>query len=869
MRHLLIHGAEASVSPYGGPRNMHYESRGTLLKAVVMAGGEGSRLRPLTVGRPKPLVPIVNRPVMGHIMDLLRSHGFEQVVVTLRYMASAIQDYFDDGSNYGLRIEYCIEESPLGTAGSVRNAGDLLDTGEPFVVISGDALTDFDLSHIVAAHKQSGAKATIALARVPNPAEYGIVVTNDQGWVERLLEKPGWSDVVTDTVNTGIYVLEPEILDLIPGDLSFDFSSDLFPALLKAGVPIYGCIADGYWCDVGTIEEYMRATADVLYGRLKLPAPIGTNIGGGVWVGKDVEIAPNAQLFGPIYLGNEVKIKDGVRIYGPSVVRDYSVVDNHTHIERSIMWRNNYIGEGCEVRGAIIVRECSLKPKVMVFEGAVIGDNCVIGEGSIIHADVKLWPRKEIEPGTVVKDSIIWGTQGRRALFGRFGISGVVNVELTPEFAAKLGAAIGATLPKGSYVAINRDEHRSSRMLKRALISGLPGTGVNVWDLGSVPIPVLRYFIRSSPETTAGLHVRLSPFDQRVVDIRLLNSEGLIPNTAYERNIERNFFREDFRRAYLDDIGSITYAHQPVEAYQEAFFRHVDVEAVRAANFRLVVDFSNGSASDTLSRIFNKLGVDVVALNSRTDESKLAMLQDEFRANQQRLGKIVSAVEATLGVQLDVGGEKIFLLDEKGAIVDDTTAAALMTEVALFANPGASVAVPVTMPEGFERIAEWHGGRIVRIGQQMQNMAQAAKEPGVILVCDGTGNFVVPDFMPAIDGLMTTVRLLQYLAVRALRVSEIVKYLPPMYVARGSIFSPWDAKAAVMRGIHDLYKNHRIESLDGFKVYLSEETWVHISPHIERPSIELVAEGATMRRAAETIEQVKTQIERLVKAQTP
>jgi mannose-1-phosphate guanylyltransferase/phosphomannomutase len=639
--------------------------------------------------------------------------------------------------------------------------------------------------------------------------------------------------------------------------------------MLKAKVPIFGCVMEGYWCDVGTIEEYMRANADVLYGRIKLPAPIGTNIGGGVFVGRDVEIAPNAQLFGPIYLGNEVKIKDGVRIYGPAVVRDYSVVDNHTLIERSIMWRNNYIGEGCEVRGAIIVRECSLKPKVMVFEGAVIGDNCVIGEGSVIHADVKLWPRKEIEPGTVVKDSIIWGNQGRRALFGRFGISGVVNVELTPEFAAKLGAAIGATLPKGSYVAINRDEHRSSRMLKRALISGLPGTGVNVWDLGSVPIPVLRHFIRSHPETTAGLHVRLSPFDQRVVDIRMLNAEGLAPNTANERTIERNFFREDFRRAYLDDIGSIIYAHQPIEAYQEAFLTHVDAEVIRSANFRLVVDFSNGSSADTLSSIFNKLGVDVVALNSRTDESKLAMLQGEFRSNQQRVGKIVSALDAPLGVQLDVGGEKIFLLDEHGAIVDDVTAAAVMTELALYANPGAAVAVPITMPDGFEKIAAWHGGRILRIGQQVQNMAQAAKEPGVILVCDGTGNFVVPDFMPAIDGLMATVRLLQYLAVRALRISEIIKYLPPMDVSRGSIFSPWDAKAAVMRALYETYKNHRMESLDGFKVYLSDDSWMHISPHTERPSIEIVAEGPTTQEAAQVVEQARAQIERLVEAQKP
>ncbi len=834
------------------------------MKAVVMAGGEGSRLRPLTIGRPKPLVPIVNRTVMGHILDLLRFHGFSDVVVTLRFMASAIQDHFDDGSHHGLKLTYCIEESPLGTAGSVKNAAEHLTGDEPILIISGDALTDFDLQAVLCAHRERGALATMMLTRVPNPAEYGIVITDAQSNIVRFLEKPGWSDIVTDTVNTGIYVLEPQVLDLIPRDRPFDFSIDLFPAMLQAGLPLYGYVADGYWCDVGTIEEYHRANADVLYGRIKLPTPVGTHLGGGVYVGSDVEIAPNAQLYGPVYLGNEVKVKDGVRIYGPAVVRDYTVVDNYTLIERSVLWRNNYIGESCEVRGAIVVRECSLKSQVMVFEGAVIGDNCVVGEGSIIHPGVKLWPRKEIEPGTIVKDSIIWGNQGRRALFGRFGISGVVNVELTPEFAAKLGAALGATLPKGSYVAINRDEHRSSRMLKRALISGLPGTGVHVWDLGSVPIPILRHFVRQRSDTSAGLHVRLSPFDQRVVDIRLLDATGLTPDTAAKRAIERNFFREDFRRAYLDDIGLIQYAHEPVEAYLETFLRHVDIERIRAANMRVVVDYSNGSAADALEQIFSKLNVDVIALNARTDESKLAMLQGEFRSNQERVGKIASAVNATVGIQLDVGGEKIFLVDEMGALIPDTMAAALMLELALFVHPGRSVAVPIAMPNAFDTIARWHDAPLQRMSQAMHSMITAAAQPGMLLICDGTGNFIFPDFIPAVDGLMATVRLLEYLAVRAMPVSEIVRYLPPIHMATDSVHCPWEAKGSIMRQLHDAYRSQEVESLDGLKVHLHDGAWIHLSPHPDKPVIDIVGEADSHKAAVEVVQKAAERVERIL-----
>jgi mannose-1-phosphate guanylyltransferase/phosphomannomutase len=820
-----------------------------------MAGGEGARLRPLTIARPKPLVPIVNKSVMGHILDLLRHHGFTDVVVTLRFMASAIEDSFDDGSHYGLNISYCIEESPLGTAGSVKNAAHLLGGDEPFLVISGDALTDFDLQAIVAAHKERGAPATITLTRVTNPSEYGVVVCTEEGMIERFLEKPGWSDIVSDTVNTGIYVIEPEVLDLIPDNTPFDFSNDLFPTMLKAGMPMYGHVADGYWCDVGTIEEYMRANADVLYGRIKLSTPIGAHLGGGVYVGRDVDIAPNAQLYGPVYLGNEVKIKDGVRIYGPSVVRDYSVVDNHTLIERSVIWRNNYIGESCEVRGATIVRECSLKPKVLVFEGAVIGDHCVIGEGSVIHADVKLWPRKEIEPGTVVKDSIIWGNQGRRSLFGRFGVSGVVNVELTPEFAAKLGAAIGATLPKGSYVAINRDEHRSSRMLKRALISGLPGTGVNVVDLGTVAIPTLRHFVRSQGDSSAGIHVRLSPFDQRVVDIRVMDSDGANLSTTSERAIERNFFREDFRRAYLDDIGQIAYAHQPAGAYMEDFLSRVDVERIREADFRVVVDYSNGLAADTLSRIFISLGVDVVALNSRMAESKLAVLQEEFHTNQERMGVIVHALGSSLGIQVDVGGEKIFVVDENGDLLDDATLAALMVELALYANPGRPVAVPVTLPNSFDTIGAWHNSTVHRIGQNQHSLMTAANQPNMLLVADGQGNFAFPDFMPAVDGLMATVRLLELLAIRRMPVSEVLRYLPPMQMARASVPCTWEQKGVTMRRMHEHYKGSRVDNIDGIKVHLQDGAWVHISPHYDQPAMMVVVEAASETQAQEIAQQ--------------
>lgn len=823
------------------------------MKAVLMAGGEGSRLRPLTVTRPKPMVPIVNKSVMAHILDLLKLYGITDVVVTLRYMAAAIQDYFEDGANFGVNITYVVEENPLGTAGSVRNAAPFLD--DTFMVISGDAFTDFNLAEIIQAHRDREALASLTLTRVPNPLEFGVIVTNDEGRITQFQEKPSWGEIISDTVNTGIYVLEPEVLDLIPPDRSYDFSRHLFPRMLSDRLPTYGHIAEGYWCDIGNVEEYRRANADLLHGRVKSSQPIGQHIGGGVWVGEGVDIAPSAQLFGPVYLGDGVKIKGDVTIYGPSVIRDYTVIDAYSRIERSILWRNNYVGENCELRGAVISRQCSLKSGVVLFEGVVVGDNCVLGESSVLHPDVKLWPEKQIEAGANVKDSIIWGTQARHRLFGRFGVTGVVNVDLTPELAAKLGAALGATLPPGSNVAINRDSHRSSRMLKRALISGIPGTGINVLDLGTVPIPVLRHFVRSNDDVKAGIHVRISPFDQRVVDIRLLNDEGTNLTTAEEREIERSFFREDFRRAYLDEIGLISYAGLPADRYVEDFLHHIDANEIQQKHFRMVIDYSHGLAADTLTHILNHLEIDVVPLNARMDETKLAVLHTQFITNRQRTATIVEALEADLGVQLDVGGEKVFVIDETGACIDDVTAAAVMAELALSAHPGRPIAVPVTLPNAFNEIAARHGSELIRVGLNLSNMLHVIEERQPVLLADGGGNFIFPDFLPTGDGMMASIRLLEYLSHRQQHLSSIVADLPVFHLCTESVDCPVEDKGTVMRILNQRFRNDHTDNTDGMKIWLENGEWVHFVPDPEKPACNITAEAACPERAQQLVQE--------------
>jgi len=232
------------------------------MKAVVMAGGEGNRLRPLTSNQPKPMVPVVGKPCMEHILELLREHGMNEVIVTVAFLPQAIRSYFGEGETLGMQIGYSVEESPLGTAGSVRLTAKQLD--ETFLVISGDALCDVDLSALVAFHNERGAAVTIGLKSVDNPLEFGIVVTDEEGRVERFLEKPSWGQVFSDTINTGIYVMEPEVLKHVPGDRPYDFSKELFPYLLEMGRPIYGYVMDGYWQDIGNLDQFRQANFDAL-----------------------------------------------------------------------------------------------------------------------------------------------------------------------------------------------------------------------------------------------------------------------------------------------------------------------------------------------------------------------------------------------------------------------------------------------------------------------------------------------------------------------------------------------------------------------------------------------------------------------------
>ncbi|HET7418743.1 MAG TPA: NDP-sugar synthase, partial [Candidatus Dormibacteraeota bacterium] len=348
------------------------------MKAVVMAGGEGSRLRPLTSSLPKPLVPVAGRPIMEHILLHLRRHQLRDVVATVQYMGASIRNYFGDGSEQGVALTYSVEDSPLGTAGSVMLARQQLN--ETFVVISGDSLTDIDLGAAARFHRERKAIATIVLKPVPNPLEYGVVVVDEGGAVQRFIEKPSWGEVISDLANTGIYILDPAVFEFFRAHEVVDWSGDVFPKLLKEGEHVFGWIADGYWEDVGSHSAYIKANFDCLEGRVKVQLP-GDRVDSNTWIHPDAEIFEGARVDGPALIGAGAKVRSGAWVNGPAVIGAYTTVDSGVKVSNSIVWDHSYIGLNSRLRGTVVCRGVTVKNGCLLEEGSVIGSEVTVGSG--------------------------------------------------------------------------------------------------------------------------------------------------------------------------------------------------------------------------------------------------------------------------------------------------------------------------------------------------------------------------------------------------------------------------------------------------------------------------------------------------------
>jgi mannose-1-phosphate guanylyltransferase / phosphomannomutase len=820
------------------------------VKAVVMAGGEGTRLRPLTSNQPKPMVPIVGKPCMEHILELLRAHEMTDVVVTVAFLPQAIRSYFGDGTSLGINIQYSVEESPLGTAGSVRLASDALD--ETFLVISGDALCDIDLKRIVEFHKEKGAAVTIGLKSVENPLEFGIVVTDEDGKVERFLEKPSWGQVFSDTINTGIYVLEPEVLRHVPTDRPYDFSKELFPLLLEMGRPIYGCVCDGYWQDIGNLDQYRQANFDALDEKVKLTVP-GLKIRGDVWIGEGVEIDDVEGVEGPAFIGNYARVSPEASVGPYTVLGAGTTLRERGRIARSVFDASCYVGRSAVVEGAIVGRNCDIRPHARIHEGVAIGDQVTIGDQSVVYPGVRIYPYKEVDYGAQIHESLIWESRGTTRVFAQDGVVGLVNVDLTPEIALRFGAALGTALKRGARVVASRESAPAYRMIKRALISGLHSTGVHVADLRTLPAPVGKHLLKTQGYDAA-FHVGASTTDPEAVQIRLFEQPGIALSAAMQREVEKHFTRQELRRVPFTDIGTITYPARAREGYASDLLADLDATAIQGRGFRIVVDYGYSAGSFVLPLVLGPLGVEFVA--SHAFESDSSSTPTRLAETIDQAQRLVAAVNADFGAVFDRSAERLYLIDERGREVRPDQALLLYLKLIADRGDTGTIVVPITATSQVEEVVGSRLG-VVRTPATLQELTRAASGGGVIFAGAPGGGYVFPRFLPAYDAIASLCKLLQLLAPVEEPLSKLVATLPRPTLIHRQMQCPWALKGTVMRLLNERYADDNIDTTDGIKIF-DARGWVQVLPDGDEPTIHLYAEGETPAESEELETELRT-----------
>lgn len=831
------------------------------MRAVLMAGGSGTRLRPLTCDLPKPMVPILNRPIAEHLINLLRRHGIVEVITTLHYMPDVLRDYFQDGADFGVKMTYAVEEDqPLGTAGCVRGLSELLT--ETFLVLSGDCITDMDLSGAIAFHRQKNAKATLVLARVPNPIEFGVVITDSNNRILRFLEKPSPSEIFSDTVNTGTYILEPEVLAHLPSNQECDFSKDLFPLLLDRGEALYGYVDEGYWCDVGHLNAYREAQYDGLQQRVKLDFAYDEKTPG-IWVGQNTYIAPSAKLNAPVLIGHNCRIGARAQIEAGSVIGDNVTIGAEADLKRPIIWNGAIIGEEAHLRACVIGRGVRVDRRAHVLEGAVVGSLSFVGEEAQINPTVRVWPSKKIEPGATLSINLIWGNIAHRNLFGQRGVSGLANIDITPEFAVKLGAAYGSTLKSGAQVAVSRDQRSISRMVSRSLIAGLMSVGVHVQNLEATAIPVSRAVIPTL-SVAGGIHVRIHPDRPDSILIEFFDPKGINISKSREKQIEGAYFKEDIRRAQIHEIGHMTYPSQVLELYSAAFERHIHLDANRLGNGKIVIDYAYSVSGAILPQLLGKLGCDAVVLNASL--SRVMVSAQERETLLIQLGHVVEALRATFGVQVSANGEQLILVDEMGSIIRGETLTGLMAHLILTAHPGGTVVVPIHTSSALEHIARRHSGQIIRTKASPTALMEACHtNPTVVLGGSGEMGFIFPQLHPGFDAMFCIAKLMEMLAVQGRSLGQIQAELPRVCYRSQMVRCPWSTKGALMRNLVETHLAEDLELIDGVKIYdAHRDSWVLILPDAAEPFVHLFASGVDRDWVDGTIRRYRVQIQTFV-----
>ncbi len=793
------------------------------MKAIVLAGGFGTRIQPLTNSMPKPMLPILNQPMMEHTILKLRDElGIKDIAVLLYFKPEIIKNHFGDGSALGLNISYVEPDDDYGTAGAVAYAREFLD--ESFIIVSGDLITDFDFKKIATYHKEKKSLLTITLTPVEDPLQFGVVIANKKGEIEKFLEKPSWGEVFSDTINTGIYLLEPEILDYIPKGKNFDFAKDLFPLLMSKNITLWGCPIEGYWRDVGNPNSYRDVYQDIFDGKIKL------NIKGkkqkfknGVaYLEEGTKIPSNVEIKGLVVLGKNIEIENGAIL--ENVVVSENVKLGNGKISNSTIWENTEIEKQVNLENCVICNNNHISPKVTAKSGVIIAENCEIGENARFEKDLIVWADKMIAKDAVVSNNVIWGTKYKSSIFQRGSVIGRTNIELSCEMSTKLAESFGSILPARSNIYVSCDFYKSSRMLKRAFLSGILSTGVNVVDLlFNVPSNVMRYNLAQNDEIIAGVHIRQSVIDQVNTEIVFFTNEGLFINTNLSKSIERIFFRENFRRVNYQDIGEIYEDNKIKNRYIDAVKNSLDLNLFKSNQFKVVVDIMFGSTAEIYPKIINDLQIENILLNAHQDDKKLSKVPHLVQQAQENVGNLVKTMKKDCGFLIYPNGQRLQIVADNGELVYDYIALLVVLKLLNKTSKNIKVFLPAWAPD----FIEYENIEITR-GKYGNFKAENLKKYDLIANTDG--HFAFSEFGLNRDAIYASLKVLELLKKSGLKVSQIVNSIPVFHYRGENIKCPSEKKGKMMRKFLEDSQNKRNSHTDGVKIWVAKNDWILMVP---------------------------------------
>ena len=776
------------------------------MKAIIMAGGEGSRLRPLTCDCPKPMTPLMNRPVMSYALELLKKHGVREAAATLQYLPDRIRDYFGDGSEFGLSLRYYVEREPLGTAGSVAQAKDFLT--EPFVVLSGDGVTDCDLTAALRLHKERGALATIVLKHVETPLEYGVVIADRDGRVRQFVEKPGWGEVFSDTVNTGVYLLDPAVFAHIPDDRPYDFGRELFPALLKAGLPVYSYVMDGYWCDVGDISAYLHAHIDAMEGRIHLSVP---GCPGGVCRMPGARVDRSAILEGPCFIGEGAVVGAGARIGAYTVLGAGSVVEAQASVKRAVLWNNARIGRGAQARGCILTESTVMEAESAAFEESVLGSGAILGARGTLLPGVRIWPRKRIPDGERVTENLVWGG-GERPGFhtGRLPLK-------NPSQASRIAQAYAASVHPAN-VLLGRSASSVALSYALSVQSGLMAQGAQVLDAGVCTLPQLRVMQHI-------LHAGGAVF----VDgesMRPLDESGAELNTGLQRKVESLLLRQDFDRCFAAVTKLPVPAGRSDLMYTGFLLDHADPDVFSAFRPPIAVYAPNEQLLSAAECVLEKAGCPVRA---EWEEEMMELAPGET------------------GVWLTEGGEQMRISGEDGSLTESET---LLLRVWTLLEQGAErIVLPVSATRAAEALAARYNAEIVRVKGERPSFMRA------LIEADRR------QFMMHFDGLYAAVLCIGQLLRSGLTLNEWLQSMPRMNRRTRAVSMSRTDRGRILGAL--LAEEADPDTTDGMCVF-KNGVWAWISPAGELSECRIITESRDVEAAQELCDFYAGRIERLL-----